>query len=258
MYTSTSLTITHAGGWMETIRVLQTTSTPVGGGRSGPLDFIGELITLFPRFLVGVFLLLVLYVVGNNFGGRAKTFTRRIELDAAVMESPLGALFQRESAVGTLIESLVTYLFLLAGVVVLISILNLRRLARYGDAVLTYFPPVIGAVLVVLTGFVIAGYMGRNIKESDVIGASGFAPLIAELAKGIIYFVSVTLGLEALGFSTTILNTLAQAVAIGVGLGIAIAIGVAFGLGSQDYVAQRIEQWVEGDTDREKSGSSEG
>jgi hypothetical protein len=46
------------------------------------------------------------------------------------------------------------------------------------------------------------------------------------------YFVSVTLGLEALGFSTAILNTLAQAVAVGVGLGVAIAVGVAFGLGS--------------------------
>jgi len=138
---------------------------------------------------------------------------------------------------------------------VLTSILNMGRLTTYGNAVLNYFPPVIGAILVVLTGFVIAGYTGRNIKQSEVIGASGFAPLVAELAKGIIYFVSVTLGLEALGFSTAILNTLAQAVAIGVGLGVAIAVGVAFGLGSQEYVAERIDQWVEAGTGEEEGES---
>ena len=37
---------------------------------------------------------------------------------------------------------------------------------------------------------------------------------------------------------------LAQAVAIGLGLGIAAAIGIAVGLGSQDYVAAHIEEWV--------------
>lgn len=234
---------------MNTGTTLQITPTPGGGGAGGGLNFIAELITLVPRFAVGLFLLIVLYLVGTNIGGRAKGLTRRIDLDAAVMESPLGALFRGEVAVGNLVQSLVKYLFLLTGILVLISILNLARLTRYGNAVLTYFPSVIGGILIVLTGFVIAGYTGRNIKQSEVVGASGFAPLVAELAKGIIYFVSVTLGLEAFGFSTAILNTLAQAVAIGIGLGIAIAIGVAFGLGSQDYVAEQIDQWVEGDTD---------
>lgn len=234
---------------MNTNTILQITPTPGGRGGGGTLDFIGELITLVPRLLVGLVLLIALYAIGANIGGRAKGFTRRIELDAAVMESPLGAPFQREVAVGNLVQSLVKYLFLLTGIVVVVSILNLGRLASYGNAVLNYFPSVIGGILVVLIGFVIAGYTGRNIKESDVVGASGFAPLVAEVAKGIIYFVSVTLGLEAFGFSTAILNTLAQAIAIGVGLGIAIAIGIAFGLGSQDYVAERIDQWVEGGTD---------
>jgi hypothetical protein len=237
---------------MNTMSILQTTPTPGGGGPGGGLNFIADLITLVPRFVVGLLLLIVLYAVGANIGGRAKELTRRINLDAAVMESPLGALFQGEVAVGNLIQSLVKYLFLLTGILVVVSILDLARLTRYGDAVLTYFPSVIGGILIVLTGFVIAGYTGRNIKQSEVVGASGFAPLVAELAKGIIYFISVTLGLEAFGFSTAILNTLAQAVAIGVGLGIAIAIGVAFGLGSQDYVAEQISQWVEGDTDEKE------
>lgn len=233
---------------MNIVTVLQGTSGSGGGNGVGGLGFIGDLILLIPRLVIGIFLLIVLYAIGANIGGRAQGLTRRIGLDAAVMESPLGALFQGEVAVGNLIQSLVKYVFLLTGVVFTVSIINLERLASYGDAVLTYFPSVIGSVLVVLAGFVIAGYTGRNIKESDVVGSSGFAPLVAELAKGIIYFVSVTLGLEALGFSTAILNTLAQAVAIGVGLGIAIAIGIAFGLGSQDYVAEQIDQWVEGDT----------
>jgi hypothetical protein len=234
---------------MNAVTILQITPGSGGSGAGGRLDLIGGLVTLIPRLVVGLALFGVLYVVGGNIGGRAAGLTRRIDLDAAVMESPLGALFRSEVAVGSLVQSLVKYLFLLTGVLVVVSILNLARLTRYGDAVLTYFPSVIGGILIVLIGFVVAGYAGRNVKESAVVGASGFAPLVAELAKGIIYFVSITLGLEAFGFSTAILNTLAQAVAIGVGLGVAIAVGIAFGLGSQDYVAERIDQWVAGDTD---------
>jgi ABC-type nitrate/sulfonate/bicarbonate transport system permease component len=51
--------------------------------------------------------------------------------------------------------------------------------------------------------------------------------------------------LDAFGYSTPILNTLAQAVAVGLGFGIAAAIGIGVGLGSQDYVAAHIEEWLD-------------
>jgi len=219
---------------------LQTTPA---GGREG-INIVQDLITLVPRLIVALVLLLVLIGVGIVAGGRAQSFAQRIGLSEAVMETPLGAPFKDERSVDALLRTLVKYLFYLVGVIIFLSLVGFGRLTAYGNIVVRYFPSVIGGVLIVLVGVVIAGYVGRSIKTSPVVGGSDIAALGAEVAKGVIYFVSITLGLDAFGYSTTILNTLAQAVAIGLGLGIAAAIGIAVGLGSQDYVAAHIEEWV--------------
>jgi hypothetical protein len=207
-------------------------------GQLGAVVILGALVGL--ALYIGFF-----YALGQFFGNRAAGLARRVELGDAVMESPLSIVYDRASEVEGTVGAIVRYtVYTLA----LITPAAFAAQTFAYDSVwplTTYFVSVLGGVVVVLVGFVVAGYVGQTVKESDVIGSTGFTGLFAEVAKGIVYFVSVTLGLDALGFSTAILNTLAQAVAIGVGLGVAIAIGVAFGLGSQDYVAARIEGWVE-------------
>ena len=213
--------------------------------QSGPdLGIVQDLFTLVPRLGVGILLLAILVGAGIVAGGRASDFTRRVGLSEAVLETPLGAPFQDERGVESMLQTLVKYLFYVLGVVVFLSLGGFGRLATYGDAVVRYFPSVIGGIVIVLAGFVIAGYVGRSIKTSSVVGGSDAAVVGAEATKGVIYLISITLGLDAFGYSTPILNTLAQAVAVGLGFGIAAAIGIGVGLGSQDYVAAHIEEWL--------------
>jgi hypothetical protein len=120
-------------------------------------------------------------------------------------------------------------------------------LSGYGDIAVRYIPSLLGGVVIVLAGFVIAGYVGKSIKKAPVIGGTEFAALAGKTAEGVIYFISITLGLDAFGYSTAILTTLVQSIVAGIGLGIAAAIGIGVGLGSQDYVAENIETWLESD-----------
>jgi hypothetical protein len=219
--------------------------TGSGGGIAGFFSFVGDLATLLPTLAVGFILAILIVFAGRAISGNASDFTRRIGLSEAVLETPLGTPFRGTRSVEDFVELIIKSLFYVLALVVIVSSAGFQRLGQYGDALVRYGPSVIGGVLVVLVGFVIAGYVGKSIKTSPVIGGSDFAILGGETAKGIIYLISITLGLDAFGYSTAILNTLANAVVIGVGLGIAAAIGIGVGLGSQDYVADNIESWVE-------------
>ncbi len=209
-----------------------------------PGDAPGDLITLVPRLVVAAILLAVAYVVADRVGDGAEWLAERMDLGDAVLETPLGVVFEDADEVGDVVEVVARYAVLLVGVVVAASMAGFNRVSEIAFAVVRYAPSVFGAVAVVLVGFVVAGYVGRSVKASDVVGGHAFTPVVATTVQTVIYFVVVTLALDALGYSTTILNTLAQAVALGLGLGLALAIGIGLGLGSQDYVAENVDDWL--------------
>jgi hypothetical protein len=222
-------------------------TTSISTGGSGGLAT--ELVTLLPRLGIGLVLSLVIVVMGIVAAGRTEKFTRRIGLSEAVMETPLGAPFRAQRSVEGFINTVAKYFFYVFALFVFITLAGIDVLNTYGGILVRYFPSAIGGVAVVLVGFVIAGYVGKSIRDSEVLRGSDIAVLGGETAKGVIYLISVTLGLDAFGYSTPILTTLAQSVVIGLGLGIAAAIGISVGLGSQDYVASHIEEWVDGDSE---------
>lgn len=196
------------------------------------------------RLIGAAVVLLAAFAVGRWLGGKGAALARRADLGAAVLETPLGALFERPAGVEATVNALVRLLVYVVGVTTAASLAGFGRLYELLVRLSTYFPSVIGAVLVVLVGFVAAGYVGRSIRASDVVGHREFGPALAAGVKAVVYFVTVTLALDALGFSTAILNTLATGVALGLGLGIALAVGIGVGMGSKDYVAECIDEWA--------------
>ncbi len=189
--------------------------------------------------------LFALFVLGPWVGNRVVAVTRRIDLGEAIMETPLGGAFVSSSEVHELLSGIVTALFVLIGLVVSLSLLEFNRMVEWAIAGARYVPSLFGGVVILLVGFVVAGYVSRSIKDTEVVGETDFAPPLALAGRAVVYFTAVSLALDAFGYSTAILNTMVQAVAIGLGLGVAIALGIGFGLGSQEYVAERIGGWVE-------------
>ncbi|WP_299267085.1 hypothetical protein [Halorientalis sp.] len=223
--------------------ILQTAGgqQPLGGVLQGIINLI-----LFPvQLILAVVLpLLGLYVIGPRVGKRITAVGRRVAFGEALMETPLGAFFRDEGEVDDAITKLISYFLFIVALVFSFGILGSNRIINYIAAGANYYPSFFGGVLMLLVGFVIAGYVARNIKQSETVGSTKLTPVLSLTAKMVIYFVSITLALDAFGYSTTILNTLAQAVAIGLGLGIALAVGISVGLGGQDYVASRIDDWL--------------
>jgi len=188
--------------------------------------------------------LLGLYLIGPWVGNKVVAVAHRVDFSEALLETPMGAFFEGSDEVDGAISKLVAYLFLLIGLAIAFTLINADRMAAWAQIGADYLPAVIGGVLILFVGFVVAGYASRSIKDNETLGGRSFTPLVALVARGVLYFVAITLALDAFGYNTVLLNTLAQAVAIGLGLGIALAIGISVGMGGQDYVADHIEEWT--------------
>jgi len=235
--------IDRAGG--ERVTVLLQQSGGLFPGVSRTINNIIGLVEWPATILLAIVLpILALYLVGPWIGDKVAAIADRVDFDEALMETPLGAFFEAADEVDSAITTLISYLFLLIALAISLTLLNASQMANWAQVGARYLPSVIGGLLILLVGFVIAGYVSRALKDDDVLGAKSFTPLIALVARGVVYFVSVTLALDAFGYNTVILNTMAQAVAIGLGLGIALAIGISVGMGGQDYVADHIDEWT--------------
>lgn len=230
------------------MNVLLQTSNDQTGIAPDLSDTINDLIGLveWPATIVLAVALpiIALYLVGPWVGGKIATIADRVNFDEALMETPLGGFFEEPDEVDGAITKLIAYLFLLIALVISLTLINANQMASWAQAGARYLPSLIGGFLILLVGFVVAGYVSRAIKGDDVIGERSFTPLVALVGRGVVYFVSVTLALDAFGYNTVILNTMAQAVAVGLGLGIALAIGISVGMGGQDYVADHIDEWT--------------
>ena len=188
--------------------------------------------------------IIALLAVGPWVGSKFAMVADRVDFDEAIMETPFGGFFAGEDEVDGTIVTLITYLIVLIALVISLTLVNANQMANWVASGAGYFPSLIGGVLILLVGFTVAGYVSRSVKNNEVLGGNSVTPLAALTGRGVVYFVSVTLALDAFGYSTAILNTMAQAVAVGLGLGVALAIGISVGLGSQDYVAEHIEEWT--------------
>ncbi|ACV47467.1 MULTISPECIES: hypothetical protein [Halomicrobium] len=209
---------------------------------------VGRIIDTAPGvvdWIVAIVLPIVAYAtVGPKVGDRIAAVAARVDLDEAVLETPLGAVLREDEAIADALAGLTTYLLTLIALVISLSLVNAGQIASWAQIGARYLASLLGSVLILLAGFVVAGYVSRALKDNDVLAGRSVTPLVALVARGVVYFVSVTLALDAIGYNTVILNTMAQAVAVGLGLGIALAVGISVGLGSQDYVADHIAEWT--------------
>lgn len=218
-------------------------------GVSIPLQF-GDVAGLGAAYLAGLLVLLLVvlvatFVVAGRLERGVQRLADRMDLGAAVLETPLGVVFESAEEVHVVFGRLARYFVYLAGLVVAVGLSGVRALIDPIEAAARYVPSILGAILIVVLGFVVAGYVARSVRSSEVLGGRALSSVLATTAQVVIYFVVVTLALDALGYSTAILTTLARGLSIGVGLGVALGLGIAVGLGSQDYVAEHVEEWVE-------------
>lgn len=134
---------------------------------------------------------------------------------------------------------LVFWIIVIFGLLVGISALNA---GSYGSPIsqslLGYVPHVIGAVLLLLAGNVVARFLSRSVLLAAVNMNLGYARLLSMGVKWLVLVLTGAMVLDHLDLGQQIVN-LAFGILFG---GIVLALSLAVGLGSRDLVSRSLER----------------
>jgi hypothetical protein len=156
-----------------------------------------------------------------------------------------GGVLEAVSRSGTPINpSRVVAAFLFWGVMfsvllVAANAIGLESLAGVFSELLSYIPGIIAALVIVLVGIVLGGFVEGLLRAAA--GAMHGASAIARVGRWSVIVLAVFMALQELGVASNIVTT-AFAILFGA---VALALGLAFGLGNRELAGEITRAWYE-------------
>lgn len=137
-----------------------------------------------------------------------------------------------------LVTRLIFWLIILFGFLVGIASFDATLTSQLADSVFAYLANVLGAVVVLLAGTIIARFLARSVLIGGVNMNLQYARLLSVGVKWLVNVLAVAMALEQLKIGTGIVN-LAFGILFG---GIVFALALAVGLGSKELVSRSLER----------------
>lgn len=216
-----------------------------------PVDTVQEtlagVVAFLPQLIGALFILVIGWLVGRLLGSVVSRVADRTELDRLVMKTPLGgALGGTEPAISRSLGRVAAYFVYALAILAAADALAVELLSEWISTAITYLPAFVAGALIIVLGFVVADFLADVVAHTEMVTDTGYTDAFADGLRVFLYFVAVVIGLGTMGVDVAILNTFAQAAAWGIAAGIALAVGIGFGLGSRDYIAANIGDWMPG------------
>lgn len=208
-------------------------------------ETLGELAAYLPVILGAVVVLIVGFVVGRVVGDIVADVVSGFHIGPRLRDTPLEQFGDQEGEFGRIVGLLVTYYVYLLTLLAVADIVEIDALSELLDTFASYLPALVGGLVVLLVGIWAAERVGDLVAESDDGAAARYAGLAVKL---LVYYVTITIALAAIGFETFVLASLFTAFFVAffgaAAIALAIGAGVALGLGGQDYVEENIGDWM--------------
>lgn len=208
-------------------------------------ETLGDLADYLPVIFGAVVVLVVGFVVGRIVGDLVADVVGGFDIGPRLRDTPLEQFGDQEGEFGRIVGLLVTYYVYLLTLVAVADIIEIQALQDLLDTFAAYLPALVGGLVVLLVGIWVAERVGDMVAGSDEGAATQYAGLAAKL---LIYYVTITIALAAIGFETFVLVSLFTTFVVAffgaAALALAIGAGVAIGLGAQDYVHDNIGDWM--------------
>jgi small-conductance mechanosensitive channel len=206
---------------------------------------IAQAIAFVPRLAGALIVLLVGWLVGRLVYRVLSRAIDSLEIDRAVMRTPLGRLLgDTERAVSRAFGRLGAWFVYGLAILTAADVLAVELLSEWIGTAVSYLPAFIAGALVIVIGFVLADFLADGVSRTETVTETGYTAYFADGLRGFLYFVAVVIGLDTMGVDVQILYLFASAVAAGVAVGLALALGIGLGWGSKDYVSEHIDEWV--------------
>ena len=144
------------------------------------------------------------------------------------------------------VGKLLFWLVMLVVILLASAALGLNSINQMFGTMLSYIPPLIAAVVIVILGMIVGEFV-RGLVLASAGGVEG-VPTLAKLAKGAVLLIAVFMAMQQMGVADEII-TAAFTLILGA---IELAAGLAFGLGNKDLAGEITRRWYEEGQERRR------
>ncbi len=206
---------------------------------------IVSIVTFLPKLVGAIIVLLIGWFVGLATARFVRAVADRIDLDRAVLETPIGRILGgTEQSVSRAFGTLAKWFVYAVAILAASNVLAIPLLSQWIATAVSYLPAFVAGLFVIVFGFVIADFIGDAIQRTRAATQTAYTAWFAAGARLFLYFTAIVIGLDTMGIDVEILLVFANAFAWGLAAAIAIGIGLALGWGGHHYVQDNIEGWM--------------
>lgn len=206
---------------------------------------LSDLGAYLPVILGAIVILVIGFIVGRVIGNLVAGFISGFGLGRFLQETPLERFADEEGEFGRIVGKIVAYYVYFVTLLAAADVLEIAVLSRLLSVFAGYIPALIAGVIVLIVGILVAEFVEDLIAESDRRQVTDYTGLAV---KVFIYYITVTLALDTIGFDTTVLTTLFTAVVVAflgaLAVALAIGMGIGIGFGSREYISENIDRWA--------------
>ncbi len=198
------------------------------------------------NFLPNIFGALVLFIIGWVIADWLKSLTTKVvniaKIDSLINNPAVKDFLKNaqvsqklEVVIGEIVKWLVITLFFVAS----INLLGITSISLFLNGIIAGIPTLIAAVLTLIIGVVVAGFLEKLVKGSYGSKDLSAGRLVGKAVSYAVMTFFVLAALSQLGIASFFINT----VFVGFIMAIALALGIGLGLGSKDLVKRLIDDW---------------
>ena len=208
-------------------------------------DMIAETIAFLPRLVAAIIILLIGWVVGIAVAKLVTALADGVQLDEAVMDTPLGRIMGgTQDAVSHTFGVLAKWFVYAIAILAAANVLAIALLSEWIQTAVSYLPAFVAGLLVIILGFVVADVIGDAIMRTRAATQTNYTRWFAVGTRMFLYFTAIVIGLDTMGIDVGVLYVFANAFAWGLAAAVAIGVGIAVGWGGHYYVAENVNRWV--------------
>lgn len=192
--------------------------------------------------LSAVIIMIIGLIFGVEFGKLATTLVKNTGINKALEKIGIkrflkkgGIKFSIENLAGWLVK----WFFIIFALMTAVDLLNLKQTSDFLDAMLSYIPSLIAALIILTIGLIISQMIYEALEATAKATGIKIYHLVAMAIKYLLIIITLLVVLEQVGIKTEILRIFAG----GFSLMIALAGGLAFGLGGQYYAKELLEDF---------------
>ncbi len=207
---------------------------------SGFIAIWQKVITFLPDLIVAILFLLAGWIVSSLIKSFLNKSLTKIGFDTFLDKLGLDALLKKMEVTVTgsqVVASIISTFFLLIFLLAALDIVGLTVLSGLIDTLILFLPKLLASLAVLLCGFFVAQIVFNGVKIAAKNTGVDYGRSVAEVCRGIIIVITVSLSITQLDIDVSLLNNIMTVVIASVGLAAAISLGIGTKSMAQEIVA---------------------